>query len=109
MRDDDDSTSVRERAKEVLAENSRRKAEGQERGPWDAEEAYRAAIAAGDTADGWFNLGLLLSEHEGRAPEAEEAYRAAIAAGNPKGWYLLGILLSDQEGRKRKITWSDDT
>jgi tetratricopeptide (TPR) repeat protein len=43
----------------------------------EAEEAYRAQIAAGD-GSGWLSLGLLLARLPGRSQDAEQSIRRAI-------------------------------
>jgi|GEM_PF-6755709 len=65
------------------------------------EQAYRAAIAAGDDW-AWDGLGRVLAAQAGRAEEAEAAFRTAIAKGDVMAWNSLGWLLTGQPGREQE-------
>ncbi|MCR6481427.1 tetratricopeptide repeat protein [Amycolatopsis sp. OK19-0408] len=75
----------------LLGEQSGREAE--------AEQAYRAAAAAGGIK-ALNNLGLLLGEQSGREAEAEQAFRAAAAAGITQARFNLALLLGEKSGRE---------
>lgn len=65
----------------------------------DAETAIRRSIDAGNVYS-WYDLGLLLTDDQGRAAEAETAFHKALDGGFEEARNDLGLLLLDQPGRE---------